>query len=580
MTENDLGHPERGLTTFDPENEAEKRVPTSRIKLGERYEVQIMKNILKILVLTFAILSIFGTMAVNAAPYDDPFSTLFYENVSATNKADGPLSVDVSVSGIESDGYNVGDIATFSITVANNGNGDRNDNTNKDLLFVLYDVNGSVLTTYPSPMTPMNIDTVHLGVGDSFSLNGSYDLTSATPNTSIVLPYIVYDYGQFMDTTTEAQPGDSDWAHTEIAYGTIVLKVNETKFSVKIKGTIYELLDEILEVNNEAGYVKVYTDINEIGNTNGNKLTAQLTDGTKVYLEAIANEGYAFYDWKYNYENELDDSDSNYRPNPRYVVVSEKNASLSPTPVFYKKDSGEDGNEEENQKYEIHFDSNGGIFENPTLEYQYGNVDGSDSAIEPIVTRDGFVFDGWNYPEGLSVNPITASGTVTAQWSEVEVIEETPTVVTPVTTYYTLTVEATEGGTVPGFMGQGSYASGTRVNLSVVAEEGYEFVGWTGSVESNVVIMNSNQNVTAVFELIIADEEVAEGTPDPESSANVEDDETLDSSGDILDENIPEASGDEAIPDESLPQTGGIPLEAASIVGLITSLIGIYLKKK
>jgi uncharacterized repeat protein (TIGR02543 family) len=82
---------------------------------------------------------------------------------------------------------------------------------------------------------------------------------------------------------------------------------------------------------------------------------------------------------------------------------------------------------------------------------------------------------------------------------------------TPETIEYTLTVSSTEGGSVtsPG-EGDFAYDEGTDVDLVAEADEGYQFVDWTGDVEtiadvsaaSTTTTMNGNYTITANFAVI------------------------------------------------------------------------------
>ena len=69
----------------------------------------------------------------------------------------------------------------------------------------------------------------------------------------------------------------------------------------------------------------------------------------------------------------------------------------------------------------------------------------------------------------------------------------------PVVTQYTLTVTASEGGSVSA---GGTFDDGTSVSVTATPAEGYEFVGWEGSTatEENLTItLNSNQDYQALF---------------------------------------------------------------------------------
>ena len=73
---------------------------------------------------------------------------------------------------------------------------------------------------------------------------------------------------------------------------------------------------------------------------------------------------------------------------------------------------------------------------------------------------------------------------------------------------YTLTIASTAGGSVttPG-EGTFTYVEGTVVDLTAEAEEGYEFVNWTGDVgtiaavnnATTTITMNDNYSITATF---------------------------------------------------------------------------------
>jgi hypothetical protein len=78
-----------------------------------------------------------------------------------------------------------------------------------------------------------------------------------------------------------------------------------------------------------------------------------------------------------------------------------------------------------------------------------------------------------------------------------------------ITPQFNLTISSTAGGTVtaPG-EGTFTYDQGTGVNLVAEAEEGYQFVNWTGDVDaiahvdaaSTNITMNSDYSITANFE--------------------------------------------------------------------------------
>ena len=157
-----------------------------------------------------------------------------------------------------------------------------------------------------------------------------------------------------------------------------------------------------------------------------------------------------------------------------------------------------------------------------------------------------------------------------------------------VTTYYTLKITTTEGGSVPGFEGTHSFSSGTHVNLSPVAEDGYTFAGYTGdtsSLEGDVVIMNGDVELVAEFdsdlgsvdEDTISDEAaIPEAAPDAISEADSDQiqQENQDEAT-VLDELTPLADGD-----EELPTTAGIPLWYALLMGSAMIITGLLARNK
>ena len=77
----------------------------------------------------------------------------------------------------------------------------------------------------------------------------------------------------------------------------------------------------------------------------------------------------------------------------------------------------------------------------------------------------------------------------------------------PDPTQYTLAVSAGDGGTVS--TEGGTYDEGTSITVSANPDEGYEFVRWEGSDETErelVISINSNITLNAIFRLIITQE--------------------------------------------------------------------------
>ncbi len=76
----------------------------------------------------------------------------------------------------------------------------------------------------------------------------------------------------------------------------------------------------------------------------------------------------------------------------------------------------------------------------------------------------------------------------------------------PVVTQYTLTVTASEGGSVSA---GGTFDDGTSVSVTATPAEGYEFVGWEGSdetINSINITLSADTSLTALFQNTIVSE--------------------------------------------------------------------------
>jgi hypothetical protein len=92
----------------------------------------------------------------------------------------------------------------------------------------------------------------------------------------------------------------------------------------------------------------------------------------------------------------------------------------------------------------------------------------------------------------------------------VQSVEQTPkpeTTPAPTPTQYTLTVSSEEGGSVS--TEGGTYDEGTTITVTSTPSEGYEFVGWLGSDETErelVISVNSNITLSPIFQVIQTNE--------------------------------------------------------------------------
>ena len=125
-----------------------------------------------------------------------------------------------------------------------------------------------------------------------------------------------------------------------------------------------------------------------------------------------------------------------------------------------------------------------------------GTYEGGTKLSITATASEGYEFSGWTgSTETSNVINITLNTniTITANFELIEVVE----------TQFTATIIAGNGGTVstPG----GTVNEGTVLSITATPDDGYEFVGWTGSeVTSNVIsiTLNADITLTANFQLI------------------------------------------------------------------------------
>ena len=125
----------------------------------------------------------------------------------------------------------------------------------------------------------------------------------------------------------------------------------------------------------------------------------------------------------------------------------------------------------------------------------------ANSTVNLVATpSSGYRFTGWTSSNGdvAFADPSSASTTFTMPADDV-------TVTANFEQYYTITVNASAGGTVDG---GGDYAAGSSVTLKATANSGYRFVGWmegdqTVSTDTTYAFpANSNRSLNAQFEKV------------------------------------------------------------------------------
>ena len=141
--------------------------------------------------------------------------------------------------------------------------------------------------------------------------------------------------------------------------------------------------------------------------------------------------------------------------------------------------------------------------EGGTVSSEGGTYDEATEVTITATANEGYRFTGW---EGNDSTSESLTITLNSNQTFKALFELIPPV------QYTLTVSASEGGTISGggdtsderlvgltFM----VVSGTEVTFTATPNEGYEFIGWEGNdstSENLTVTVSSNQSVQALFE--------------------------------------------------------------------------------
>ncbi len=237
--------------------------------------------------------------------------------------------------------------------------------------------------------------------------------------------------------------------------------------------------------------------------------------------------------------------------------------------------------------YSITYDPNGGTLEDSSIVYVYA---GNSASLAPVPTRDGYLFLGWTYDVEINLENVNQSVIATASW------EKIPTEVK----MYTVGLSSTDGGSIAPFTGTRQYPGSSILSVTAIADDGYEFVGFSGDVDmlnGSELVVYSNVSLTAVFESINDDLGEDEGTPeenpvdetkenqDVNSDASIEgsEDQKVDNENsndvdlvneEILDEETPEELG------EALPDTGGVAANLFYSFGTLMAGAGVILKRK
>jgi len=192
--------------------------------------------------------------------------------------------------------------------------------------------------------------------------------------------------------------------------------------------------------------------------------------GTTVTLTAVANSGYVFSGWG---------GDLSGSQNPARIVMD---SSKTVTANFVRS------------SYTLTVNINPSGAGSVTLNPSGGVYVAGTTVTLTAVANSGYVFSNWSGSLTGSQNPATivmnSSKTVTANF---------------VRSSYTLTVNINPSGagSVTLNPSGGVYVAGTTVTLTAVANSGYVFSNWSGSLTGSqnptTIVMNSNKTLTANF---------------------------------------------------------------------------------
>ena len=131
--------------------------------------------------------------------------------------------------------------------------------------------------------------------------------------------------------------------------------------------------------------------------------------------------------------------------------------------------------------------------EGGTVSTEGGTYDEGAEVTITATPSEGYRFTGWEGNDSTSESlTITLNSNQTYQ----ALFELIP--------IYTLTVTSSEGGTVS--IAGGEYEEGTELEIIATPEDGYRFASWEGvdlNDETILISVNSNKDITAIFELII-----------------------------------------------------------------------------
>jgi len=213
------------------------------------------------------------------------------------------------------------------------------------------------------------------------------------------------------------------------------------------------------------------------GATSGIPAAKEANSGDNITLPSMTRTGYTFGGW---YENSVG-TGTGYPSGSSYPVTKAITLYAKWTPITYT----------------VTFDGNGATVGIPAAK----EANSGDNITLPSMTRTGYTFGGWylnstgtgtGYAANTSYN-VTGNATLYAKWNSI--------------TYALATViYPSGGGTVSLSPNQTSYSHGTNVAVTVTANLGYTFTGWSGAASGTAnpvtIAMDDNKTLTANFQQI------------------------------------------------------------------------------
>ena len=189
--------------------------------------------------------------------------------------------------------------------------------------------------------------------------------------------------------------------------------------------------------------------------------------GKVVTITATANPEYVFSGWS-----------NGSTDNPLSVTMnSNQTITASFDKVTYTLSTSTDGEGEIKETL---------VSSGRSTDYNSGSV-----VRLTAVPSNGWIFIGWTGDYVGEDNPIDVDVSESKSFNASFVIS------------YQLSAESSEGGSVS--TSGGSYAEGTQVSITATPNDGYEFIGWTGSEETSLeinILLNSNIKLIANFQPI------------------------------------------------------------------------------